>query len=140
MWLSSILGPESHEDLRKVRRTLEYRVDQRLTLGRIVKEPIQFPRGMPPDAQELITGLCNRDRTKRYGNVSGGSARLKTHPFFKVVDWDAVFFKKTRGPIIPRLSHAADTSHFDEYEPESEDRDEYTDELQKYYEEAFQDF
>ncbi|KAI9889579.1 MAG: serine/threonine protein kinase, AGC [Vezdaea aestivalis] len=107
---------------------------------KIVKDPIQFPKGMPPAAQDLITGLCNRNLTKRLGNVSGGSQKLKSHPFFNGINWDMIYNRKIQGPIIPQLSSAADTSHFDEYEPESEAREQYTDELQKHYEEDFADF
>ena len=95
---------------------------------------------MPPDAEKIISGLCTRDRTKRLGNMSGGAQRVKEHPFFRGINWEAIYYRKIKGPIIPQLSHPADTKHFDEYEPEPTERDEYTSEQRELYDDAFDDF
>ena len=53
---------------------------------RIVTDPLLFPPDMPHDAKTLITGLLQRDPSKRLG--SGGAEEIKRHPFFsKHIDW-----------------------------------------------------
>ncbi|KAI9762014.1 MAG: v-type proton ATPase 16 kDa proteolipid subunit 2 [Chaenotheca gracillima] len=107
---------------------------------KIVNEPVRFPRGMPSDAQDLITALCTVNRSKRLGNISGGASRVKSHHFFKGIDWEALYNRQGKGPIIPCIKHAADTSNFDEYPAESDQHEPYTSELFEHYEEAFKDF
>ncbi|KAI9811794.1 MAG: serine/threonine protein kinase, AGC [Thelocarpon impressellum] len=107
---------------------------------KIVNEPLKFPRGMPREAESLIRALCTKDRTKRLGNISGGVGRVKAHPFFEGIDWDALYARQMQGPIVPHVRHAADTSNFDEYPDENDDKEPYTAELYREYEDQFQDF
>lgn len=81
----------------------------------IVHKPIAFTEKHPvsPEAQDLIRGLCTVDRTKRLGNVEGGAKRVKAHPFFAGVDWDQVYFRKMKGPIIPPVRFPGDSQCFD---------------------------
>lgn len=67
---------------------------------------------------------------------------MKAHPFFKGINWDDMYHRRTHGPIVPHLRGKADTRNFDEYEPEppADQRDKYTDELARRYESAFADF
>ena len=95
---------------------------------------------MSPDARDLIAKLCTVDISKRLGNVQGGANKVKAHPWFKEIDWDALYDRETQGPIVPHLRGPADTRNFDEYEPEPDDRELYTEEMRLKYEEAFKDF
>ena len=68
------------------------------------------------------------------------------HPFFDGVDWYARYYKKVRGPIIPRVEWAGDAGNFDDY-PDPEEgqeadagRDPYTEDLTRDFEKAFEDF
>lgn len=111
-----------------------------LNSSRILHDPVRFPKEMDPDAKDLIRGLCTVDRSRRLGNLSGGAKQVKQHPFFKEIDWDALYARTQPGPIIPRLSSADDTSNFDEYPDEKKNQDPYTDELRQKFETAFKDF
>ena len=54
---------------------------------RILSDPLLFPQDMPHDAMTLITGLLQRDPTKRLG--ANGAEEIKRHPFFaKYIDWN----------------------------------------------------
>lgn len=53
---------------------------------RILTDPLRFPDDMPADAKSVMTGLLQRDPTKRLGN--NGGEEIKRHPFFaKHIDW-----------------------------------------------------
>lgn len=107
----------------------------------IVEGRLRFPPNMPPAAQNIVSLLCKTNPTERLGYISGGSGRVKAHPFFAEVVWDDLFYHRVKGPIIPRVSHPADPSNFEEY-PESDVRNQnvYTDDLKKKYEPLFSDF
>ncbi|KIW04520.1 uncharacterized protein PV09_04275 [Verruconis gallopava] len=106
----------------------------------IVEGKIRFPSAMPDAARDIISRLCTVDVTKRLGNIKGGARTVKQHEWFAGVNWDDMYYRRCRGPIIPHLSSPTDTRNFDEYEPESEDREKFTDEMNKKYEEFFADF
>jgi protein kinase A len=72
--------------------------------------------------------------------VQGGAARVKAHPFFAGVDWDAIYQKRNRGPIIPPIRYPGDASCFDVYPEEDARRDEYTEEMKEKYDSYFKDF
>ncbi|KAL2183221.1 Pkinase-domain-containing protein [Thermothelomyces heterothallicus CBS 203.75] len=108
----------------------------------IVEKPVVFPQEPPISdaAKDIIRQFCTVDRSRRLGNISGGAAKVKAHPFFAGVDWDAVYQKRHRGPIIPPIRYPGDAQCFDIYPEEDATRDEYTDEMAKQYDEYFKDF
>jgi len=95
---------------------------------------------MSPDARDLISGLCTVDTSKRLGNIKGGAGAVKAHPWFRDIDWDALYHRKVNGPIVPHLRGPADTRNFDEYEPEPTNRQAYTKEMAEKWDEHFKDF
>jgi protein kinase A len=111
-----------------------------LMLCRIVEGNIRFPTAMSPNARDLISKLCTVDVSKRLGNIKGGATTVKNHPWFSTIDWDALYNRRQPGPIIPHLRGPADTRNFEEYEPESQNRPAYTEELRTKYEEYFTSF
>jgi protein kinase A len=109
---------------------------------RIVEKPVLFPHEPPisPEAKDIIRSLCTVDRSRRLGNISGGAARVKAHPFFRGVDWDALMQRRHKGPIVPELRYPGDAHCFDVYPEEDSGKEEYTDELRERYDEYFKDF
>ncbi|KAG5645891.1 hypothetical protein DXG03_005038 [Asterophora parasitica] len=51
---------------------------------------IHWPRTMDHLSRDLIRAFLNPDRTKRLGNMNGGSQDILDHPWFRGVDWDAL--------------------------------------------------
>lgn len=106
----------------------------------IVEGKVRYPSAMSANARDLIGKLCTVDTSKRLGNISGGAAAVKAHPWFKDINWDDLYHRRVQGPIVPHLRGPADTRNFDEYDPEPEDRDPYTDDMMQKWDEAFKDF
>lgn len=107
----------------------------------IVSGRLRFPQTMSGAAQNIISLLCKTNPTERLGYISGGSGRVKSHPFFEGIDWDDLLYHRIKGPIIPRVDHPADTGNFEEYpDPETKHQNLYTDDLKKRYESLFSDF
>ena len=68
---------------------------------RILSDPLLFPQDMPHDAMTLITGLLQRDPTKRLG--ANGAEEIKRHPFFKDVNFADVLNKRIPPPYFPTI-------------------------------------
>jgi protein kinase A len=92
------------------------------------------------EAKDIIRALCTVDRSRRLGNISGGAARVKEHPFFWDVKWDDMLNRRCRGPIIPPIRYPGDAQCFDTYPEDDGQRQAYTDEMSERYEGYFKDF
>jgi len=73
------------------------------TLRNILKAPLSFPTHAPPSsleshARDLISGLLNKDPTRRVGSRQG-AAEVKTHPFFNGLNFALV--RTLTPPAIP---------------------------------------
>ncbi|KAL8616216.1 hypothetical protein ACOMHN_058333 [Nucella lapillus] len=97
---------------------------------KILAGKVEWPKFIDLVAKDLIKKLLVQDRTRRLGNMKNGADDIKRHKWFKSVDWDSVMAKKVQAPIVPKVSHAGDTSNFETYEegdwkkaPPASDRD-----------------
>ncbi|XP_049775598.1 cAMP-dependent protein kinase catalytic subunit 3-like [Schistocerca nitens] len=86
---------------------------------KILAGKIEWPRHLDPVAKDLIKKLLVQDRTKRLGNMKNGADDVKRHRWFKGIEWQDVFYRKLKPPIVPRISYDGDTRNFDEY-PEAD--------------------
>jgi len=111
-------------------------------LSRIVEKPVIFPHDPPisAHAKDIIRQFCTVDRSRRLGNISGGAAKVKQHPFFEGVNWDDVYHRRSRGPIIPPIRFPGDAQCFDIYPEDDVGKDSYTAEMAQQYDEYFKDF
>ncbi|KAF7313798.1 Non-specific serine/threonine protein kinase [Mycena chlorophos] len=79
---------------------------------RILTDPLNFPPDMSSEARNVMTGLLQRDPTKRLG--AHGSEEIKKHPFFsKYIDWNRLLAKKYPTPFKPSVESVLDVANFD---------------------------
>ncbi|KAF8910199.1 hypothetical protein CPB84DRAFT_1673057 [Gymnopilus junonius] len=94
---------------------------------RVLQDELQFPddRAIDHDTKSLIRGLLQRVPSLRICEP-----RIKKHPYFSMIDWSHVYYKRYIPPYIPPIdpSNASDTQNFDEtfldMEPVLDDFDE----------------
>lgn len=87
----------------------------------ILKGKIKYPAYIVPEAQDLLQRLITADLTKRLGNLYGGSADVKSHPWFHEVTWDRLARKDIDAPYTPSVkAGTGDASQFDNYPEEQE--------------------
>ena len=63
---------------------------------KILRGKIYWPKEMDRLSKELVKAFLHPDRTKRLGNLIGGSQDVLEHPWFRGVDWDALERKEIR--------------------------------------------
>jgi serine/threonine kinase 38 len=92
-----------------------YSEDSSITCQKIIswKKVLRIPPepAITPEAADLILKLI-RDPSDRLG--SRGVYEIKSHPFFKSVDWDHI--RESQAPYLPDVSDETDTQHFDKFE------------------------
>ena len=87
--------------------------DRTQLFEKIRKGTLEFPPYLSGEAQDLLTQLLERDPQKRLGCGPGDAADVKRQPFFKCVDWDALFYCRLPPPFVPQIMSSIDTSQFD---------------------------
>jgi serum/glucocorticoid-regulated kinase 2 len=64
-------------------------VNVNLMYQRILTDPLNFPLDLPGEAWGVMTGLLQRDPTRRLGVINNGGKEVKRHLFFaKHIDWN----------------------------------------------------
>ncbi|KAI0319479.1 hypothetical protein OF83DRAFT_1170172 [Amylostereum chailletii] len=80
---------------------------------RVLQDELQFPddRSMDQDTKSLIRGLLQRNPGLRLSEP-----RIKRHPYFSMIDWSHVYYKRYIPPYIPPIDpqNASDTQNFDD--------------------------
>lgn len=65
----------------------------------ILSKKLSFPRCVPSQARKLISRLLDRNPDKR-----PTTQEVKTHKFFRCVEWEAALRRELRPPLPPRLA------------------------------------
>jgi len=104
-----------------------YDEDPMKTYAKIMHGNIVFPSHFSKDAVNLVQKLLHHKPTKRLGVVKGGAKLIKKHAWFKSFEWEKLFQKKLKAPIIPKIKNTEDTSNFDEYAEETHRVEPYED-------------
>jgi len=86
---------------------------------KILAGKLEWPQHVETTAKDLIKKLLVQDRTKRLGNMKAGAEDVKKHRWFKLIDWEEVYYKQLKPPLVPMTSFDGDTRNFDNY-PETD--------------------
>jgi serum/glucocorticoid-regulated kinase 2 len=79
---------------------------------RILMDPLVFPSDISGESKSVMTGLLQRDPTRRLG--ANGGEEIKKHPFFaKYIDWNLLLQKKIQPQFKPSVESVLDVANFD---------------------------
>lgn len=91
--------------------------DQLKMMERIVKRNFKFPSSFSEDLKNLISNLLQTDLSRRFGNLKNGVNDIKSHAWFKPINWVSMYLQKSEAPYIPTVtSDPSDVSQFDSFE------------------------
>lgn len=77
--------------------------NRKKTIETILKGKLNLPAYLTPDARDLIRRLMKRQVSQRLGSGSGDGLEVRSHLFFKNVNWKDVFDRRLEPPIKPVL-------------------------------------
>ncbi|XP_053211984.1 protein kinase C iota type-like [Panonychus citri] len=80
----------------------------------IVTTTIRIPRSISVKATNILKGFLDKSPKTRLGCASDGKGFLdvKSHPFFKLLDWDLLAEKRILPPYVPQMEDDP-LKHFD---------------------------
>lgn len=85
--------------------------NRKKTIETILKGKINLPAYLTPDARDLIRRLMKRQVSQRLGSGIADAEAIKSHQFFKLVNWDDVINRRLEPPIKPVLVSASTPLH-----------------------------
>ncbi|XP_026466662.1 ribosomal protein S6 kinase beta-1 isoform X2 [Ctenocephalides felis] len=88
-------------------------VNRKQTIETILKGKLSLPAYLTVDARDLIRRLMKRQVSQRLGSGPEDAEAIRSHDFFKHVNWEDVLARKLEPPIKPILSGEDDVSQFD---------------------------
>ncbi|KYQ91552.1 protein serine/threonine kinase [Tieghemostelium lacteum] len=86
-----------------------YSQDVRVMYNKIMNDKLLFTTPLPTEAKDFISALLERDPEKRLKDPK----LIKSHPFFKSIDFEKCVRKEITPPFIPPVSGKTDTSQID---------------------------
>ncbi|KAK3728890.1 hypothetical protein QZH41_010188 [Actinostola sp. cb2023] len=79
----------------------------------ILYKPLRLRTNISQSARHILEHLLQKDKTKRLGFGEIDFDEIKTHPFFRNINWDFLVEKKIEPPYNPNVSGQLDLKHFD---------------------------
>lgn len=76
----------------------------------ILKKKLNLPYYLSPDAKDLLSRLLRKNPNVRLGSGEAGVRAIKSHRFFRKVDWNKLEKKETEPPIVPVVVSRKDRS------------------------------
>uniref|UniRef100_A0A8C0VTP5 protein kinase C n=1 Tax=Cyanistes caeruleus TaxID=156563 RepID=A0A8C0VTP5_CYACU len=88
--------------------------DEEEVFDSIVNDEVRYPRFLSTEALSIIRKLLRKCPERRLGAGEKDAEEIKIQPFFKGIDWDALFARRLKPPFVPTLRDPTDISNFDE--------------------------
>uniref|UniRef100_A0AAY5F512 protein kinase C n=1 Tax=Electrophorus electricus TaxID=8005 RepID=A0AAY5F512_ELEEL len=80
----------------------------------ILEKPIRIPRSLSVKAASVLKGFLNKDPKERLGcQVQTGFSDIKSHTFFRSIDWDQLEQKQVTPPFKPQITDEYGLDNFD---------------------------
>ncbi|XP_026287466.1 protein kinase C isoform X1 [Frankliniella occidentalis] len=81
----------------------------------ILHDDVLYPVWLSKEAVSILKGFMTKNPAKRLGCVAsqGTEAAIRTHPFFRDMDWEALECRRVKPPFKPKIKNKKDALNFD---------------------------
>ena len=76
---------------------------------------LKYPSILSHNAVSLLKSLFVKDPNDRLGSGPKGAEEIKSHSFFKSIDWKIILNRKIKPPFLPKVNSEYDTPYIDEF-------------------------
>jgi len=80
----------------------------------ILNERPYFPKSLGKEAAKCLSALFDRNPNTRLGMPDCPDGPIRTHAFFRGVDWKKIEVRGVQSPYKPNVKSSSDTSNFDD--------------------------
>ncbi|XP_057419401.1 serine/threonine-protein kinase AtPK2/AtPK19-like [Lotus japonicus] len=80
---------------------------------KIIKEKVKLPPFLTTEAHSLLKGLLQKDPTTRLGSGPNGEEQIKSHKWFRSINWKKLEARELKPKFKPDVSGKDCTANFD---------------------------
>ncbi|KAK4879563.1 hypothetical protein RN001_007709 [Aquatica leii] len=95
-----------------------YSHDSMKIYEKIVSGKFKFAQHFTTELKDLLRNILQIDLSRRYGNLKNGANDIKTHKWFRDVNWLSIYHRKVPPPFKPTCKNPGDSSNFETYDEE----------------------
>ncbi|KAK3581241.1 hypothetical protein CHS0354_032961 [Potamilus streckersoni] len=79
----------------------------------ILNDTPHYPRWLPKEAGSILSLLLERNPVERMGMPGSPAGPVRSHPFFRNMDWEKLEKRQIDPPFKPKIKSDSDISNFD---------------------------
>merc|ERR1719244_223460 len=87
--------------------------DEEELFAAITDHTVSYPKAISKEAKDICKGFLVKNPAKRLGCMEKGEEEIKSHPYFRRIDWDRIEAREVQPPFKPKIRHRKDVSNFD---------------------------
>ncbi|KAF5959751.1 hypothetical protein HYC85_000960 [Camellia sinensis] len=81
---------------------------------KIIKDKMKLPAFLSSEAHSLLRGLLQKEASKRIGSGPGGSEEIKSHKWFKSINWKKLDAREIQPSFLPEVAGKHCVANFEE--------------------------
>ncbi|XP_054160383.1 calcium-dependent protein kinase C-like isoform X2 [Oppia nitens] len=87
--------------------------DEEELFASITDNNVSYPKSMSKEAKDLCKGLLAKDPKRRLGSGTNEEEDIKSHPFFRRLDWLKIYNREIQPPFKPIVKDPRNGENFD---------------------------
>ncbi|XP_035723988.1 protein kinase C, brain isozyme-like isoform X1 [Vespa mandarinia] len=87
--------------------------DEEELFAAITNHNVSYPKSLSKEAKEVCKAFLTKNPSRRLGCGFRGGEDVRSHVFFRHIDWEKIENREVQPPFKPKIKHPKDVSNFD---------------------------